>query len=226
MDFTIRLLHTIHNKAIALQYHDNYVKILNDLGVDLVDSIQGSWWEKSSDYMVIVEDFYTHELIAGIRFIIADENVTLPIEKALTHHYADITRRIHKFDYRIAEICSLWVKKEFREQHFATSLMVSLMSVTPTLKVEILVGLVNKYSLNLILDLGFTVARTIGDNQGQFYYPNENYLSTVVEVNTNTLDTVSEDMKSQILNLRIIPKQVITKIHNDCLTTLIYNLVI
>lgn len=224
MHIRIRVFHSQNQAEVARICLSGQSGVLKEFGVNSVSSASGTAWQNKNTYLILLEDVKTGVIGGGMRLDVATPDKELPIEKALKSQYPDITKRIHKFDHIIAETCGLWISKEFSERKLAKYLMISAITVAPKIRVDVLVGLANTYSLPMTLGLGFTVAKTVGDNGGQFYYPDNRYLSTVVELNAFELDTVAADVKELILNLRETPKQSFRKEHNGYITQLDYDL--
>jgi hypothetical protein len=224
MHLRIRVFHSLNHKEVAQICFSGQQHVLEEFNVDGISSARKNAWENQNTYLFVLEHVQTGRIGGGMRLDVADPDTSLPIERALKPQCEDISRRIHRFDNVIAETCGLWIHKEFSERKLAQYLMMAAIAISSKLRIKVLVGLANSYSLNMTMKLGFTVAKTVGNNGGQFYYPNENYLSTVVELDSYTLNTVTEKYKEQIISLRENPLQTVIKHFKGYHTRIDYDL--
>ncbi len=205
----IRVLHALNHAEIARIYTSGQQNVLKEFGVKGVTSAKRNTWENPNTYLFLAEDAITGEIGAGMRLDVADMIYTLPLEDALKNIVPDLSKRIHKFDNTIAEACGWWVKKEFSERRIPKHLLVSAIAVAPKLRINVMLGFPHQITKKITDSLGFESVRNLGDNNASFYYPNEQYLSTVVELDTVTLKTMPEEEKSKVLLLRQNPIQTI-----------------
>ncbi len=213
---------TIYHQSKAWIYHANYVKVLSEFGVDMVGSIKNQWWNNNLDYMIVVEDYYTGEMSAGIRILIADENTPLPMEEAIKSQNPDIIPRIHRFDNVIGEVCGMWVKKKFSERGLAHILNVCALSMAERIRVKYLLAMPPKHTVKHFESLGYTRVR-IGNN-AEYEYPDPRYISTAMEINCEILQDTPMVVRDKILSLRVNPQQQLIEESNGYVTKIDYSL--
>jgi hypothetical protein len=207
MNIRIRCFHATNNVEIAKIYMSGQQDVLKEFNVVGITSAKNNTWENENTYIFIAENIKTGEIGAGMRLDVADSTHKLPLEMALESKVGDLSERIHRFDNIIAESCGWWVKKNFSERRIPKHLLAASIAIAPKLRIKVVVAFTHQHTFKIADSIGFTTAKTIGENHGQFYYPDERYLSTVVELDTYTLNTVPETEKNMILDLRANPKQ-------------------
>jgi len=205
-DLGIGVYHTVSFPELAKRYYQGQKQVLSEFGVSGIASIKNNWWENHLTYMITVTDQKTGELGAGIRLDVVDDNHPLPIQEAIKHLSPDIVPRVHRYNHVMAEVCGLWIKKEFSERGLAHQLFTIATSIALKLRINLIVGLSNQYTTQLMQKCGYTIVTSIGEN-GRFPYPNENYTSTVLELDPVKLQTVCEADKQEIVALRKQPVQ-------------------
>lgn len=209
MHIKIRVFHALNHAEIARIYTSGQQNVLKEFGVKGVTSAKRNTWENPNTYLFIAEDAETGEIGAGMRLDVADHKYSLPLEDALKEIVPDLSHRIHKFDNIIAEACGWWVKKEFSERRIPKHLLVSAVAISAKLRINVMLGFPHQLTKKITDSLGFEPVRNLGDNNASFYYPDEKYLSTVVELDTVGLTTVPDKEKEKILLLRHNPVQTI-----------------
>lgn len=224
MNIRIRCFHATNNAEIAKIYLNGQKSVLQEFKVDGVTSSKNYFWENDNTYIIVAEDIKSNRIVGGMRIDIGDDNCSLPLEDALNTLYPDITVRIHRFNYTIAETCALWVHKEYSERRLPMHITNACIAVASKIRIKVLVALVNNYSLNMALRSGFTIAKTVGNNGGKFFYPTNEYESTVIELDTISLNTLTESHKKFILGLRSNPVQIVKDEYKDYFTNIEYDL--
>jgi hypothetical protein len=203
----IRCFHALNSPEIARIYMSGQKDVLKEFNVTGVTSAKNNTWENSNTYIFIAEDVNTGEIGAGMRLDVADAIHKLPLEMALESKVPDLALRIHRFDNVIAEACGWWVKKTFSERRIPKQLLLASIAIAPKLRIPYILGFPHAMTKKITDSLGFTNVRNLGNNDASFYYPNEKYLSTVVELNAQTLENVPDHEKEKIISLRTNPKQ-------------------
>jgi hypothetical protein len=224
MHLRMRLLHTIEHPEIAWIYHTNYIKVLSEFGVGVVDSIKGEWWKNPLDYMFIIEDVYSGEVAGGIRLTVADAEHTLPIENIIKKSDAetDISPRIHRFDNVVSEVCAMWLKKKFSERGLAKLLNIAVVSVAPKLQIKYITGAPAEHTVKLIESIGYTKIR-IG-NEAKYLSSDGVKFSIMMEIDVEKLEHTSDEVRDKILNLRQNCSQDITEEYRGYTTKIDYRL--
>lgn len=225
MSIRIKILHSFDNEDSAQIYLTSQRNILKEFNVQGIRSAKKKLWENNLSYLIVLEDVKTNEIVGGVRLDVADDKHLLPMEESLAHLYPELILRIHKFNNIIAELCALWIKKEYSERRLAEHLIIAAIAVANKIRIKVIVGLANQYSLPIVESLGFTAASTVGKEKGNFpNYPNEKYTSTVVELDAYELNTVPEEVKERIISLRSNPVQCIIDQYNGYFTGLEYDI--
>ena len=195
MNLRICVFHASHYPDIAAKYHKSQLQVLKEFGVDAVSSIKSEWWNNPCTYMFIVEDIVTGEIGAGMRLEVVDNKHSIPLEEALEKLSPDIAERVHKYNHILGEVCGLWVKKSFSGRNLPSHLLRSILCVAPKLRVEYLIALLPTHTMSIFSNSGFEVVENIG-NKGQFFYPDERYISTVMELkNVSDLNTLVKEKR-------------------------------
>jgi hypothetical protein len=224
MHIRIRVFHAQNHAEIAKIYTSGQQDVLKEFNVTGVTSAKKNSWENENSYIFVAENVKTGEIGAGMRLDVADAGHKLPLEMALENIVPDLSQRIHRFDNIIAEACGWWVKKDFSERKLPKLLLIAGMSVATKLRISYIVAFPHQHTIGIMTNVGFAIAKTVGENNGQFTYPNETYLSTVVELNAITLDNVPEHEKERIIALRANPVQSFEYEHKGYYTKIDFDL--
>ncbi|MFT6923366.1 MAG: hypothetical protein ACJA1C_002379 [Crocinitomicaceae bacterium] len=182
LNFRIRVLHAIDYPEIAQDFNNKHLEVLREFGVDKqISSVKNNWWESTYSYIIIAEHIESGELGGGMRLDVLNENQSLPVERVLSTMQPTVVDRLHFHYNELAETCGMWIGKRFRHRNLPKILMRSSICIASKLRLQILIGLANQYTLKMTEDLGFKVVKDVGHN-GTFLYPDERYKTSFVEL--------------------------------------------
>jgi hypothetical protein len=190
------------------EYIKGHVKVLLDFGISNITSNNNTWMENPNIYCVIARDD-SGEMVGGIRVQVADGVHPLPVEKAV----GDIDNNVCKFVRELAinggvgELSGLWNSRKVKGIGVSLLLVRAGISMINQFNIKMLTGICAGYSLPMFTKVGFVINKDLGSN-GEFVYPNENYIARVVGIlNIITLETASPIEREKILSLRETPRQ-------------------
>lgn len=208
MNIRIRLLHTAQHQDIADIYFQGQKEVLKEFGVDKIDSIKNNWRDNPLTYMLIAENIKTGEIGGGLRLDVVDPSNPIPIQEAIKHLTPSIVPRVHKYDNVLAELCGMWVKKEFSERSLSTALIRSAISVCSKLRISVLLALPPLHTKFIFDNLGFSVVTDVS-NKGEFQYPDERYISTLMALDFTEEYSMKNEEEGFIKLLKEKPNTVI-----------------
>jgi hypothetical protein len=105
-------------------------------------------------------------------------------------------------------------------------LVIAGIAIANQLPINSMFTIVAHYTLKIALQVGYKIERGIGNN-GEFIYPNSNFVARVLTMNPFTLDRVYQNYKTRILYLRenpVIDKYELTAKGEEVLVK--YNLIL
>jgi len=207
MKFYFRTFKATEDRELCKRYIDGHVKVLKNYGITNITSNTQEWMDWDMVYGVVAED-EEGNLIGGIRVQIADGIHQLPVEKAIGR----LDPRIHDIVkmYQpdgVGELCALWNSKEVAGLGLSIVIVRAGISILNQIKCNTLMGICADYTLKMFKKVGFVVENNLGNN-GEFIYPNENYIARVLGIlNAKDLSTAEEYDRLKMLALRANPEQ-------------------
>lgn len=225
MNLRIRVLHSIDYPEIGQECNNKHINILQRFNLDKeIDSSKSNWWENPCSYLVIIEDLETGEIGASVRLDIIDESNPLPLAKAIEPFLPNITNQLHEFNNVLGEMCGLWVHENFSKRNLVPHLVNSVLAISSKVCVKHIIGIAPTHTKNFFCTKGFKVKADIG-NKGEFFYPNKNYISTVIEMSdTLGLSSLENEDRDHIKWLRSNPVSTVQEAFDGKVTTLQYDL--
>jgi len=199
---TIRAFRAIDETQTCQRFLDAHRKVLEEFNLENISTNTPRWITHPNTYVVIGE--YMGELIGGIRIQLADGDFPLPVEDAVGHFDANIHKLVkqYKDDNGCAEVCGLWNSRKFAPNLGITILLsIASISICDQLNIKNLFAICAGYTLPMARRLGFEIERTVG-NDGEFIYPNSNFVARVLRMNCLTLATSNVQYRNDILALR------------------------
>lgn len=199
-----RAFRAIDDLDACKKYREGHIKVLMDYGITNITSNTDVWMFNPNIYCVVAEDIETGELYGGIRIQISDENNLLPVETAIGKMDPNIYQIVK--EYRLnggaGELCALWNAKKVAGIGISILLTRAAISITNQLAFKTLMGICAEYTLAMFRRVGFVVNQNLGTN-GEFPYPNENYIARVLGImNAETLETAQDYDKERMKSLR------------------------
>ncbi|MCX6189230.1 MAG: hypothetical protein NTW54_06470 [Bacteroidetes bacterium] len=198
----IRAFRAIDEPQTCHRFLAGHRKVLEEFNLENISTNTPLWIEHANTYVVIGE--YEGELIGGIRVQIADGNFPLPVEDAVGHYDANIHKLVKKYsdDEGVGELCGLWNSRKLPPNLGITVLLsIAAVSVCNQIKIKHLFAIVAGYTLAGARRLGFEIEKSVGNN-GEFTYPNSNFVARVLRMNCLTLTASNAQYKIDILELR------------------------
>lgn len=102
----------------------------------------------------------------------------------------------------MGEVCGLWNSRKFAPKLGITVLLsIAAISICDQMNVKNLFAICAGYTLPMARRLGFEIERSVG-NDGEFIYPNSNFVARVLRMNCITLATSNNQYRNEILELR------------------------
>ncbi len=204
--FTFKSFRAIKEPDTCERYLQGHVKVLQDYGITNITTNNREWMEMPNVYGVIAERNSDGLVVGGVRVHIADGGIPLPVEKAIGRMDAKIYSLIQSYmEEGTGEICGLWNAKDVAGVGLSVLLVRAGIAIVNQIRLESLFTICAEYTLPMVRKVGFTVEDSLGNN-GQFIYPNENYIARVLrKMNAVTLDTADEYDRSRIIALRNNP---------------------
>jgi len=232
----IRLFKAIDDLESCIKFAEGHAKVLLDYGVTKVTSSSTDWFYNPSVYVIIAEIAETKETVGGIRVHIADGITPLPMEDAISIVDKKVYQLIKDHTQNgTAELCGLWNSKTTSGWGIGSYILMRAgISIIPKLNLATLFALCAPHTLNISVQKGFEIEKSIG-NQGTFIYPKLDLIATSIIVkNPVSLPLALPNEKKIIINLRenplntIIessPKKIVEVNYNLCLPLLHSNIV-
>lgn len=210
------------------RYIEGHKKVLEAYGVTQVTSAKYDWKERTSTYIVMVEEMETKRMLGGARIQLAEEGHPLPIEMAINELDPAIFTLVKEKAVRgTAEFCGLWNSREVAGYGIGSAILgrVGVAMLEP-LNLGSMFILGSPATVRAGQSVGFEVVRSLGIN-GTFYYPKEDLLATAMIVGDPAAipgaDPVSREA---IFSLRKIPVQTTTEKGPKGILEAHYNLVL
>ncbi len=227
MKILIRSFQAITNPKVCELFLKGHVQVLTDYGITNITTNNRQWIEAENVYVVVALSEDRSKILGGVRVHIADGKETLPLEKAIGRMDARIHNIINIYiEKGTGELCGLWNAKEVAGFGISLILIRAGISIVNQIKLTSLFTICADYSLPMVKKVGFTVEDSIGKN-GEFIYPNENYIARVLrKMNAITLDVTEKYDKERILSLRNNPIQLFNEVGPRGEVQIDYNLIL
>ena len=127
-----------------------------------------------------------------------------PVENAVSHFDPKISELVNDYHSNggTGELCGLWNSRE-EAPNMGITLMLVLagLAIANQLYITSLFTIVASYTLKIAMQVGFKIEKSVGLN-GEFVYPNSNYVARVLVMNPNDLEFTYQVFKKRILSLR------------------------
>jgi len=207
MKFIFRAFKATKDKELCERYIKGHVTVLKNYGITNITSNTNEWMNWDTVYGVTAEDEQGN-LVGGIRVQIADGINHLPVEKAIGKLDPRIYDMVKSYQQDgVGELCALWNSKEVAGMGLSIVIVRAGISILNQIRCNTLMGICADYTLKMFTKVGFVVENKLGLN-GEFVYPNENYIARVLGIlNAKDLSTAEEYDRSKMLDLRNNPEQ-------------------
>ena len=207
MKIRFRAFRAIDDPGLCEKYLQGHVQVLVNYGITNITSNNREWMTWGGVYCVIAEK-EDGTLVGGIRTQIADGVHPLPVEKAIGHLDPNIHKIVKSYIADgVGELCALWNAKEVAGMGLSIMLVRAGISILNQINCNTLMGICADYTMKMFKKVGFVVDTTLGNN-GEFVYPNANYVARVLGIlNAKELSTAEEFDRIKMLDLRDRPEQ-------------------
>jgi hypothetical protein len=199
---TIRAFRAIDEPLTCARFLEAHRKVLEEFNLENISTNTPRWIKHPNTYCIIGE--YGGELIGGIRIQLADGDFPLPVEDAVGHFDANIHKLVEEYknDNGVGEICGLWNSRKFAPSLGVTVLLsIATLSICDQLEFKNMFAICAGYTLPMVRRMGFEIEKSVGNN-GEFIYPNSNFVARVLRMNVLTLEKCNTQSRSDILLLR------------------------
>lgn len=200
----IKAYRAIDNLELCMKYAREHRRVLESFNLTNLTTNNNNWAYNPDVYVVVAFSEKNGHLLGGIRIQIADGKMNLPVEDAVSHFDPKIKELVQKYSDNggTGEICGLWNSRE-EAPNMGITLMLVLagLAICSQLKITSLFTIVASYTLKIALQVGFKIEKNVGIN-GEFVYPNSNYVARVLSMDPHSLEHTYQVFKNKILTLR------------------------
>lgn len=203
----LRAYRAVDEEDTCKEFAEGHRKVLEGFNLGNITTNNLAWAYNSHVYVVIARDMNTQNLLGGIRIQIADGIHPLPVEGAVAHFDPKIIDMVKLYSERggTSELCGLWTSREVAPNTGITiNLVTAGMALCSQLPITSIFTIVASYTLKIALRMGYRIEKELGNN-GEFIYPNSNFIARVLSMNPQTLENTSEPIRTKILSLREDP---------------------
>lgn len=203
----LRAYRAIEEESSCLNFAHGHRKVLEGFNLGNITTNNYDWAYNPNVYVVEAVDPETGELLGGIRVQVADGIHDLPVEEAVQHFDPKVSDMVKHYALNggTSELCGLWNSRTKAPNTGITmNLVIAGIAICNQLPITSIFTIVASYTLKIALRLGYRVETSLGDN-GEFSYPNSNYIARVLSMNPQTLDHTYAVIKERILELRDNP---------------------
>ncbi|MBL7690348.1 MAG: hypothetical protein JNM41_02045 [Flavipsychrobacter sp.] len=183
MSVIFRAFRAIDDEESCQKFIVGHRMVLEMYGIGMITSATAQWTQHKNTYVILAEASDDGRALGGVRVQIADEELPLPIVKAV----GQVDEKIHEVinmhrGKRIAEACGLWNAKEIAGYGYSFFILRSAIALAYHLKVDSLFALAAPVTVNMCLNAGFSIETYLGNN-GFFNYPKLDLVATAMVIN-------------------------------------------
>jgi hypothetical protein len=201
---SIKAYRAIDDLELCKKYALEHRRVLESFNLTNISTNNIDWAYNPDVYVVVAFSEKNGHLLGGIRIQIANGIMNLPVEDAVSHFDPKIKDLVKQYSNNggTGEICGLWNSRE-EAPNMGITLMLVLagLAISSQLKINSLFTIVASYTLKIALQVGFKIEKDVGIN-GEFIYPNSNYVARVLSMDPHTLENTYQVFKNRILTLR------------------------
>jgi hypothetical protein len=194
----------IDNEAECLEYASCHKKVLERFNLGNISTNNVEWAYNEQVYVLVARSEITGNMLGGIRIQLADGKIALPVENAVSHFDPKVHDLVELYRHQggTAELCGLWNSREESPNVGITlNLVLAGLAICNQLPITSMFTIVASYTLKITLQVGFAIEKQVGNN-GEFVYPNSNYVAKVLTMNPQTLEKTYQIYKEKIINMR------------------------
>lgn len=204
----LRSYRAIEEEDSCLNFAHGHRKVLEEFDFGNISTNNYDWAYNPNVYVVEAIEPQTNELLGGIRVQVADGEHPLPVEDAIGHFDPKIRDMVRGYALRggTSELCGLWNSRTRAPNTGITlNLVIAGIAICNQLPISSIFTLVAIHTLKIAKHMGYRVEESLGEN-GQFHYPNSNFIARVLTMNPQTLEHTNTVIKERLLALRKNPQ--------------------
>ena len=204
----LRAYRAIDEEESCIKYATGHRKVLEGFNLGNISTNNHDWAYNPHVYVVEAESIETGELLGGIRVQVADGRINLPVQDAVSHFDPKVNDMVRNYAQNggTSELCGLWNSRSVAPNLGVTvNLVVAGMAICSQLPVTSLFTIVAQYTLKIARRMGFEIETSLGID-GEFIYPNSNYIARVLSMNPQLLKNTYGIFRTKIDQLRENPK--------------------
>ncbi len=203
----LKAFRAIDDEGSCLAYAEGHRRVLDGFDLGNISTNNVAWAYNPHVYVIMAYDSLTNDILGGIRIQIAGGGVPLPVEEAVAHFDPNVIELVKAYHRNggTSELCGLWNSRAKAPNIGITiNLVIAGMALCSQLPISSIFTIVASYTLKIALRMGFSIEKNVGDN-GEFVYPNSNYIARVLSMDPRPLERTYSTFKSKILDLRKNP---------------------
>ncbi len=200
----IRAFRSIDDPESCSKYIEGHIKVLENIGVKKITSVNNDWKDNPSSYTIIVESLDNEKVYGGARLQLADGFIPLPLELATGY----LDNRVYEIVERLrpqgtSELCGLWNSIEIAGLGIGAFFMTKAgVVIAEQLNIKTIFALCAPVTVRFANKVGCILCKEVGNN-GTFYYPKLDLIATVVLLNdTVTLLDADSAVRDSVFYLR------------------------
>jgi hypothetical protein len=202
----LKAFRAIDDEQSCLEFARGHAAVLEGFDLGNISTNNTEWAYNPLVYVIMAYDD-DNKLLGGIRIQIAGGGIPLPVEEAVAHFDPKVIDLVKKYadNGGTSELCGLWNSRSVAPKFGVTiNLVIAGMALCSQLPITSIFTIVASYTLKIALRMGFQIEKQVGNN-GEFIYPNSNFIARVLSMNPRTLEHTYGMFKSKILDLRNNP---------------------
>lgn len=207
---TFRAFRASDEPDTCLRFIQEHRKVLEAYGITMITSNNAKWTSHQNTYVILAEAIDDHRALGGVKVQIADEDLSLPMIDAVAKvdsKVYDVFNQ-HK-NKKTAEACGMWNSREIAGYGFSFFILRAAIALAYQLKVEYLYALAAPVTVNMCLNAGFIIERSLGKD-GFFNYPKLDLVATALVISDlKSLSSASDQDREHIFKLMDNPVQLV-----------------
>lgn len=209
----IRAFRAVDDTESCQKFVEGHMRVLKNFGITMITSANVEWFTDPDTYVIVAESMDDGRVLGGARVQVANGNIPLPIEKAVTELDDSIHDVVKSYiPDGVAELCGLWNSREIAGMGIGSVFLTrTAVSMAPQIGIKSMFALCAAYTVQMAQNAGFQIATFLGNN-GTFYYPKDDLIASAMLLHDiNDLSFASEAERNEIISLRENPVQIKTE---------------
>ena len=224
---TFRAFRACDEPETCLKFIEGHRRVLEAYGITMITSNNAKWVSHKNTYVILAEAIDDYRALGGVKIQIADEELQLPMIDAVSKVDFKIYDVFNQYkDLKIAEACGMWNSREIAGYGYSFFILRAAIALAYQLSVKRLYALAAPVTVNMCLNAGFIIERSLGKD-GFFNYPKLDLVATAMLIdNIKTLDNATEQDRNIVHKLMENPVQVLKETGSKGEITIFYNLLL